>query len=61
MPRSKGADSCVLVIGDHAYGMIRWKHAVDQFPDFGMTFNNPDFVKYAEAFGAKGTRGLPTA
>jgi acetolactate synthase I/II/III large subunit len=21
-----------------------------------MTFNNPDFVKYAEAYGAKGTR-----
>jgi acetolactate synthase-1/2/3 large subunit len=32
------------------------KQAVDQFPDSGMTFNNPDFVKYAEAYGAKGTR-----
>jgi acetolactate synthase-1/2/3 large subunit len=21
-----------------------------------MTFNNPDFVKYAQAYGAKGTR-----
>jgi thiamine pyrophosphate-dependent acetolactate synthase large subunit-like protein len=29
---------------------------LDQFPDFGMTFNNPDFVKYAEAYGARGTR-----
>jgi acetolactate synthase-1/2/3 large subunit len=46
----------VLVIEDGAYGMIRWKQAVDHFPDFGMTFNNPDFVKYAEAYGAKGTR-----
>jgi acetolactate synthase-1/2/3 large subunit len=46
----------VLVIEDHAFGMIRWKQAVDHFPDFGMTFNNPDFVKYAEAYGAKGTR-----
>jgi acetolactate synthase-1/2/3 large subunit len=46
----------VLVIEDGAYGMIRWKQAVDQFPDFGMTFNNPDFVKYAEAYGARGTR-----
>jgi acetolactate synthase-1/2/3 large subunit len=36
--------------------MIRWKQAVDQFPDFGMTFGNPDFVKYAEAYGAKGSR-----
>ena len=46
----------VLVIEDGAYGMIRWKQAVDQFPDFGMTFNNPDFAKYAEAYGARGTR-----
>jgi acetolactate synthase I/II/III large subunit len=46
----------VLVIEDGAYGMIRWKQAVDHFADFGMTFNNPDFVKYAEAYGAKGTR-----
>jgi acetolactate synthase-1/2/3 large subunit len=46
----------VLVIEDGAYGMIRWKQAVDGFPDFGMTFNNPDFVKYAEAYGARGTR-----
>jgi acetolactate synthase-1/2/3 large subunit len=49
-------DLVVLVIEDGAYGMIRWKQAVDQFPDFGMTFNNPDFVKYAEAYGARGTR-----
>jgi acetolactate synthase-1/2/3 large subunit len=46
----------VLVIEDHAFGMIRWKQAVDHFPDFGMTFGNPDFVKYAEAYGARGTR-----
>jgi len=46
----------VLILEDGAYGMIRWKQAVDQFPDFGMTFNNPDFVKYAESYGAKGTR-----
>jgi acetolactate synthase-1/2/3 large subunit len=46
----------VLLLEDHAFGMIRWKQAVDQFPDFGMTFNNPDFVKYAEAYGAQGTR-----
>lgn len=46
----------VLVIEDHAFGMIRWKQAVDHFADFGMTFGNPDFVKYAEAYGARGTR-----
>jgi len=30
--------------------------AVGDFPDFGLTFNNPDFVTYAESYGAKGTR-----
>ena len=37
--------------------MIRWKQAVDHFPDWGLTFGNPDFVKYAEAYGAKGCAG----
>jgi acetolactate synthase I/II/III large subunit len=46
----------VLILEDKAYGMIRWKQAADDFADFGMTFNNPDFVKYAEAYGAVGWR-----
>ncbi|MGN6774418.1 acetolactate synthase large subunit [Rhizobium sp.] len=46
----------ILVIEDDAYGMIRWKQAVDEFPDFGMTFGNPDFVRYAQSYGARGTR-----
>ena len=46
----------VLILEDHAFGMIRWKQAVDQFPDFGMTFGNPDFVTYAKAYGATGTK-----
>ncbi len=49
-------DLVVLVIEDKAFGMIRWKQAVDRFADFGMTFDNPDFVAYAEAYGARGTR-----
>jgi len=39
----------ILLIKDDAYGMIRWEQAIDRFTDFGMTFGNPDFVKYAEA------------
>ena len=46
----------VLVLVDNAYGMIRWKQSVDEFADFGMTFGNPDFVRYAEAYGARGHR-----
>jgi len=49
-------DLVVLVIEDSAYGMIRWKQAVDRFADFGMTFGNPDFVAYARAYGVKGSR-----
>jgi acetolactate synthase I/II/III large subunit len=45
----------VLILNDGAYGMIRWKQAVDNFPDFGLTFGNPDFVRYAESYGAKGS------
>ena len=51
-----GLNLVVLILNDSAYGMIRWKQAVDGFPDYGMTFGNPDFVRYAEAYGAKGTR-----
>jgi acetolactate synthase-1/2/3 large subunit len=46
----------VLILQDNAYGMIRWKQAVDSFADWGLTFGNPDFVKYAESYGAKGSR-----
>jgi acetolactate synthase-1/2/3 large subunit len=49
-----GLDLVVLILEDSAYGMIRWKQAVDGFPDWGLTFGNPDFVKYAEAYGAIG-------
>lgn len=47
-------DLVVLIVVDSAYGMIRWKQAVDHFADYGMTFGNPDFEKYAEAYGARG-------
>jgi acetolactate synthase-1/2/3 large subunit len=46
----------VLIIQDDAYGMIRWKQAVDDFADWGLNFGNPDFVQYAQAYGAKGRR-----
>src|SRR5256714_1182695 len=49
-----GLDLVLLIIEGNAYGMIRWKQAVDKFPDWGLTFGNPDFVKYAEAYGAIG-------
>jgi acetolactate synthase-1/2/3 large subunit len=46
----------VLILNDNSYGMIRWKQANMGFKDWGLTYNNPDFVKYAEAYGASGHR-----
>jgi acetolactate synthase-1/2/3 large subunit len=51
-----GLNLVVLIIEDHGYGMIRWKQAAMGFADFGLDFANPDFVRYAEAYGAKGVR-----
>jgi hypothetical protein len=48
-----GLNLVVLILEDSAYGMIRWKQAVDGFADWGLSFGNPDFVKYAEAYGAR--------
>ncbi len=46
----------ILIWNDNGYGLIEWK----QLNQFGrpsnVHFTNPDFVKYAESFGAKGYR-----
>lgn len=49
-------DLVVLLINDSAYGMIKWKQRGMGFEDFGLDYKNPDFVKYAESYGAKGHR-----
>jgi len=46
----------VLILEDRGYGMIRWKQHAEGFADFGLTFQNPDFVQYARAYGADGKR-----
>ena len=51
-----GLNLTVLILNDSAYGMIRWKQANMGFKDFGLTYDNPDFVKYAESYGAQGHR-----
>jgi acetolactate synthase I/II/III large subunit len=51
-----GVRLVVLILQDDAYGMIRWKQAAEGFPDFGMTFGNPDFVTYAESYDLGGAR-----
>ena len=51
-----GLNLTVLILRDDAYGMIRWKQANMGFKDWGLTYGNPDFVKFAESFGAHGHR-----
>ena len=38
------------------YGFIKWKQRSRGFPDFAMEYGNPDFVAYAESYGAAGMR-----
>jgi acetolactate synthase I/II/III large subunit len=51
-----GTPFVILIWNDSEYGLITWH----QLRHFGrpshITFKNPDFVKYAESFGAKGYR-----
>ncbi|WP_379551251.1 acetolactate synthase large subunit [Qipengyuania sp. DGS5-3] len=51
-----GLNLTVLILNDNSYGMIRWKQANMGFKDWGLTYGNPDFVKFAESFGAHGHR-----
>ncbi|MFT7470980.1 MAG: acetolactate synthase-1/2/3 large subunit [Kiritimatiellia bacterium] len=46
----------ILLLRDNAYGMIRWKQQSMGMKDYGLEFGNPDFVLYAQAYGAKGYR-----
>ncbi|MGF1448435.1 MAG: acetolactate synthase large subunit [Opitutales bacterium] len=56
-----GLDLVVLILRDDAYGMIKWKQAGLGFQNWGLDFGNPDFVRYAEAYGARGVRVESTA
>ncbi len=53
-------DLTVLLLRDDAYGMIKWKQAHMNFPNFGMDMGNPDFIKYVESYGAHGHRPKST-
>jgi acetolactate synthase-1/2/3 large subunit len=51
-----GLDLIVVVFNDSGYGMIRAKQMADGHGHFGVEFNNPDFVAFANSFGAHGHR-----
>lgn len=49
-------DITVVIVNDGGYGMIKWKQEAMELTPFGLDFNNPDFVRYAESYGAAGFR-----
>ncbi len=51
-----GLNVVILVLNDNAYGFIKWEQSTLGYPSFALDFGNPDFVKYAEAYGARGMR-----
>src|SRR3989344_31132 len=44
----------ILILNDNAYGFIKWKQQQMNYADFSLDYGNPDFVKYAESYGAHG-------
>ncbi len=51
-----GTPLVVLIWNDNGYGLIEW-HQLQHFNRISnVRFGNPDFVKFAESFGAKGYR-----
>lgn len=51
-----GTPIVILIWHDNAYGLIEWKQMNQFGRSSNIKFGNPDFVKYAESFGAKGYR-----
>ena len=46
----------VLIWRDDAYGLIKWHQLKTFGRESNIRFGNPDFVRYAESFGARGFR-----
>lgn len=51
-----GTPMVILVWVDNAYGLISWKMDLEIGHHMDTNFTNPDFVAYAESFGATGYR-----
>lgn len=49
-------DLVILILRDDAYGMIKWKQSNMGLAEFGLDYGNPDFVAYANSYGAQGHR-----
>jgi len=46
----------VIILNNHALGMIQVEQVMEQYPNFATDLLNPDFAKYAEVCGGAGIR-----
>lgn len=51
-----GLPMVTIICNDGSYGLIGWKQQARFGREAFVQFGNPDFVRYAESFGAKGYR-----
>jgi len=51
-----GLNLVVVILRDDGYGMIQWKQEAMGLASYGLRFKNPDFVQYANAYGANGVK-----
>ncbi|MCZ6782971.1 MAG: acetolactate synthase large subunit [Proteobacteria bacterium] len=51
-----GTKIVVMVWEDHEYGLISWKQDTEFGKHTSLSFENPDFMKLADAFGWEGIR-----
>ena len=51
-----GVPIVVLILNDNAFGFIKWEQQAKGFPAFALDYSNPDFVKFAESYGAAGIK-----
>ncbi len=51
-----GLDLVVLIFNDSKYGLIEWHQERHFGRATGIDFSNPDFIRFAESFGARGYR-----
>ena len=54
--RRIGANIVIMIWDDQGYGLIEWKQQNTFGRHTDLTFNNPDFIKLAEAFDCKGMK-----
>ncbi len=51
-----GVSFVILVLSDAKYSLIEWKLKNRFDRSYGVDFQNPDFVRFAESFGIAGKR-----